>query len=505
MLSVQIIFQKKSGRDIPEANNLIKQLTGSFMQSVDDNGYRRYYLFIDSENVEEQLVNTLGSLNKVITSVYGSGLNELKIRLKLNPRNYSNEYQKIFFFTFLWELLFRITILNSEIKKPVFTFEFDSIEDKKIFEKSITRLNKPEYKLSSPFKSNEERIESIAKKAWTKNPEYIQMLKSILSIIDEEDVPILIVGESGVGKSYLAKIIHNESTRANNSFEEQNCGGLKSENLSQKLFGWKKGSFTGAISDFKGKIAKADKGTLFLDEIDRTNIEVRNSLLTFIETKKYEPIGGNTQSADVRIIYGTNKNLTELINQGKFEEDFYYRISERIIRIPPLKERRDDIGLISNNILTELNERKDSYISLDSEALEYLEDYSWPGNIRELHHYIKTVFYDCIFENDNIIKIDRLKDTPFNTLSAVKENDFETFKDLMLRFLESWDPQEGPFVNEFIHPIISKIYIDAYSTQTNKTQKKKHASDIIGLDGSRFNDSTLGKAYEKYELLVSKY
>ncbi len=506
VISTDTIPKYLEGEDLPDFKKLSKQFSsGNFFDRLDDKGNRHYYIPMLKIEEEDGLEKTLVAFLKVIKNIYDEESKNVTIRLTLNSRNNSDAILKTYFYLLLVELLACIPRYNSPNNKPQFLFVFDNDKSKIIFEKIVIRLNKPEEKILSPLKSLDERLESIAREAWTKDEKYIETLKSVLSIIDEEDVSILIMGESGVGKSRLAKIIHDESIRALKPFEELNCGGLSKEMIDQKLNGWVKGAFTGALRNHDGKIKRAEKGTLFLDEIDRTTPGVRNSILTFIDTKIYEVLGDIQYDADVRLIYGTNKDLKRLIKTGQFEEDFYNRISDRIIKIPSLKERPEDIDLIIHNSLNEFNDKKDRFISIDKDSINYLKNQSWPGNVRQLHNHLRQVYYDSLFHNENEITLERLKNTPIDNISPIREDDFELFVELMKKFLDDWGPRDTNFLKGFVFPILAKVYLDDYSPNTKSKPKHDNAMTRIGISGENYNSSLLNKSYDLFNELRKQY
>ena len=212
---------------------------------------------------------------------------------------------------------------------------------------------------------------------------------------------VLIHGESGTGKELVARAIHQNSLRANKPFIAVNCGALPESLLESELFGHTKGAFTGAVSDKKGLFSAADGGTFFLDEIGEMPVSLQVKLLRALQEHEITPLGStNPVSFDVRIIAATNKNLEEEIAQGNFREDLYYRLNVIEISLPPLRERREDIPLLTkhfiNQIAFEQNEHKKT---LSPQALSALVNHSWQGNIRELKNAIERAF---ILSNETI-------------------------------------------------------------------------------------------------------
>lgn len=208
---------------------------------------------------------------------------------------------------------------------------------------------------------------------------------------------ILLKGESGSGKTILAKAIHDWSPRAGKPFLSVSCPSLSAELLESELFGHAKGSFTGALRDYPGRISLGQEGTLLLDEIGDLPLSIQPKLLRFIQEKKYERVGENiTRNADVRLIAASNLDLGKAVSEGRFREDLYYRLNVVEIEIPPLRERKEDIEASANNMLFffgRSNHR--NYKGFSSEALAALNKYSWPGNLRELRNTIERIAIFC--------------------------------------------------------------------------------------------------------------
>ena len=204
---------------------------------------------------------------------------------------------------------------------------------------------------------------------------------------------ILITGESGTGKGAISKFIHDNSTRKDKPFVKIDCGSIPDLLFESEIFGYEKGSFTGA--DNKGKMGLAqvaDKGTLFLDEIGEVPLPMQVKLLRLVQDKEILRVGGNKPiKINPRIIAATNKDLSKMVKEGKFREDLYYRLNVIPIEIPPLRERRDDISSIALNLITKLNDKYGTNKKISMKAMEKLIDYSWPGNVRELENIIERI------------------------------------------------------------------------------------------------------------------
>ncbi len=202
------------------------------------------------------------------------------------------------------------------------------------------------------------------------------------------DASVLITGESGTGKELLAKGIHYNSARADGDFVAVNCAAIPEQLIESELFGHMKGAFTGAVRDKEGKFELADGGTLFLDEIGDLRIDLQAKILRALQERAVDRVGGTKPVAvDVRIIAATNQDLERAVKEGAFREDLYYRLSVVTIRMPPLRERKDDIVLLTDHFLKKFN--KDAAVSLDAGVRAALLRYGWPGNVRELENVIE--------------------------------------------------------------------------------------------------------------------
>ena len=204
---------------------------------------------------------------------------------------------------------------------------------------------------------------------------------------------VLILGESGVGKESVARIIHQYGPRRQNSFFVVNCSALPKELVNSELFGHVKGSFTGAVDNRKGYFEEADGGTLFLDEIAELPLESQALLLRVLQSGEYRKVGSNkVEHTDVRIVAATNVNLYEAVKRGKFREDLYFRLSAAQIRIPALRERKSDIYLLFRKFTSDFSEVNGMCkISLRPDAIRLLEGYRWPGNIRQLQGFTQAL------------------------------------------------------------------------------------------------------------------
>ncbi len=207
------------------------------------------------------------------------------------------------------------------------------------------------------------------------------------------DLTVLIVGESGVGKEAFSHIIHTLSARKHNPFIAVNCGAIPEGTIDSELFGHEKGSFTGAVDSRKGYFETVSGGTIFLDEIGEMPIGTQARLLRLLESGEYIRVGSSkVQKTDVRVITATNKDLMQLVQQGKFREDLYYRLNTVPIRVPSLRDRKEDIPLLFRKFVIDFAERyKTTPVQLDPAAMQKLTAYTWPGNVRELKNIAEQI------------------------------------------------------------------------------------------------------------------
>lgn len=207
------------------------------------------------------------------------------------------------------------------------------------------------------------------------------------------DLSVLITGESGVGKEVFSRIIHSLSARKHNQFIAINCGAIPEGTINSELFGHEKGAFTGAMGERKGYFETVDGGTIFLDEIGEMPLDTQAFLLRVLESGEFIRVGASkTLKTNVRVIAATNVNLLENVQRGKFREDLYYRLSTVPIKVPSLKERREDIHLLFRKFAYDFSEKYHTPpIQLDADAVKVLENYPWPGNIRELKNLAEQV------------------------------------------------------------------------------------------------------------------
>lgn len=220
----------------------------------------------------------------------------------------------------------------------------------------------------------------------------VQEVRSLMGQVADKDVSVLITGQSGTGKEVVARNLHYNSHRRDEPFVPVNCGAIPAELLESELFGHEKGAFTGAITARSGRFELAEGGTLFLDEIGDMPLNMQVKILRVLQEKSYERVGGTkTIPTDVRIIAATHKNLENMIEEGTFREDLYYRLNVFPIEMPALKDREEDIPLLINELISRMETEKRGSIRFNSAAILSLCRHEWPGNVRELANLVERL------------------------------------------------------------------------------------------------------------------
>ncbi|MFQ3573473.1 MAG: sigma-54 dependent transcriptional regulator [Thermodesulfovibrionales bacterium] len=274
------------------------------------------------------------------------------------------------------------------LTKPVNTEELLTVIREAIEKQRLIEENKA---LRSLIK-DKNRFQNIIGKS-----KVMQDLFNMISIVSKSSSNVLIMGESGTGKELVAKAIHYESNRADKPFIPIDCAALPEEIIESELFGHEKGAFTGAYEKKIGQIELANGGTVFLDEISELPLLLQKKFLRFLQEKDIMRVGGNKRiNVDVRVVAATNKDLQEEVNKGNFREDLFYRLNVVTLRIPPLRDRKDDISLLVEHFLDKYNKANNKHITtLDSDVMEAFMEYSWKGNVRELENAIERAVVLC--------------------------------------------------------------------------------------------------------------
>jgi DNA-binding NtrC family response regulator len=281
--------------------------------------------------------------------------------------------------------------------------------------------------------------------------------------VSNSDSTIMITGESGTGKELVAKAIHNLSARKSNELVSVNCGAIPSELLESELFGHVRGAFTGAISDRKGRFEMADKGSIFLDEIGDMPLLLQVKLLRVLQSREIERVGGRgVIPIDTRIITATHRNLEASVSEGNFREDLFYRLNVIPVKLPSLRERKEDIPLLISYFLSRfISADGRNNIELDDDVLETLINYSWPGNVRELENVIERL---VILKGGNIVK---MNDLPSKFLDE-KSSNIDPYSELITL------PENGIDLKATLSDIENSLILQALTvTEGNKNRASK--------------------------------
>lgn len=319
-----------------------------------------------------------------------------------------------------------------------------------------------------------------------KSPLMLKVFKDI-GRVASKDITVLITGESGTGKELVAKAVHYNSRRSINPFMAINVSSIPKELLESELFGYKKGAFTGAAKDKIGKIASANGGTLFLDEISEMGTELQAKLLRFLQENEFSPLGSNeTVKADVRIIGATNKNLSDAISKGLFREDLYFRFNVVQIKMPPLRDRKEDIPLLAKHFLREaIDKLETGEKEISKDAVAALLKYDWPGNVRELENIIKRA---CVLSAGTVIE---KKDFPIEENNSYSVKDF--LEEKLKRYLKDMSKITNCNLYDTVLSEVEKALISIVLRETNKNQLK--TSKILGI-----NRNTLRAKIKEYKI-----
>ncbi len=268
---------------------------------------------------------------------------------------------------------------------------------------------------------------------------------------------ILILGESGTGKGLIAEMVHSNSPRRDNPFISINCSAIPEGLLESELFGYKKGAFTGAVADKLGMIAIANNGTLFLDEIGDMPVSLQAKILKVIETGELQPLGDTKKKqVDVRIISATNVDIEQRIKEGRFREDLYWRLNVIEIKIPPLRERKDDVEVIAKHFIQRFNEEhKKNIKGFDNAAMASLIAYSWPGNVREVKNIVERA---VVLAEGEYITVDNLPE-------KIKQKSEQSVETSPLKV----------YLGDYEKSLLMKVY-------QNHNKNKEETAKALGID-----------------------
>lgn len=326
-----------------------------------------------------------------------------------------------------------------------------------------------------------------------------EIYKTIGRIVDQ-NISVLIQGESGTGKELIAKVIHVQSNRKQSPFLAVNCSAIPENLLESELFGHTKGAFTGATQNKIGYFEKANQGTLFLDEIGDMPIDLQTKILRVLQENEIQKLG-DTKSIpiDVRLISATNRNLEQLVKKGLFREDLFFRLNVVPISLPPLRERKSDIAILTKYFLEKFHHMYDVELkSITDDAMKYISSLDWPGNIRELENTLKrivilnpegTITKDHILEQSTSSKIEK-------TLSSSLEDIETLIYSALENYLSKFELTYEKDLYKKILPLIEKPLIEIVLKSTNSNQLK--SSETLGI-----NRNTLRKKIKDLKIKIN--
>ena len=331
----------------------------------------------------------------------------------------------------------------------------------------------------------------------------MQDVYRVLARLTQSDLTVLITGESGTGKELVARALHDYGQRRAGPFVAINMAAIPRELIESELFGHEKGAFTGAQSRNIGRFEQAQGGTLFLDEIGDMPMEAQTRLLRVLQEGEYTTVGGRTAiKTDVRIVAATNRNLQNQIAQGLFREDLYYRLNVVPLRLPPLRERMEDIPDLVRHFLSKSDGENMTVKNLDVDALDVLIRYNWPGNIRELENLVKRL--DALYGHDaisaDIVETEIFKNADIDnaTIDRSSLDLGETVEQYLTQYIASFGNElPPPGLHQRILEIVEPPLISAALTATRGNQFK--AAELLGI-----NRNTLRKKITTYDLQVIK-
>ena len=324
------------------------------------------------------------------------------------------------------------------------------------------------------------------------NSKAIACINEMIDQVADTNASVLILGDSGTGKEVIARNIHAQSSRANKPFVPINCGAIPADLLESELFGHEKGAFTGAISSRQGRFELAEGGVIFLDEIGDMPLPMQVKLLRVLQERCYEKVGSNKSiKTDVRVIAATHRRLEDLITEGKFREDLFYRLNVFPIEVPSLSERVEDMPVLINEMIARIERENRGSVRLSKKATAMLQHYSWPGNVRELANLIERL---AILHPRGVVDT---KDLPSKYQTKCEgelqdhESDFDFNGDIPLSNIEEF-PMEGLNMKEYITNIEISL-IEQALTKTNNVVAR--AANML-----KMRRTTLVEKMRKYEI-----
>ncbi len=418
--------------------------------------------------------------NNVYKDIVGKQIEELPNPLKnivtTMLDDYSNLQSPKVFTMNGYKYIINIKSIVAEQKHFGFVVYLHNVTSEDILESKLLQFMERENMLTNELytlQKNETTVKNIVS-----NSKAMERIMEVVCKIAEFDTNVLILGETGVGKSLVAKTIHQLSKRAKYPLIEVNCGSIPENLLESELFGYLPGSFTGANKSGKrGLIECAEGGTLFLDEIAELPMRLQVKLLDAIQNRRIKKIGANELiPVDIRLITATNKDLSEMVNNGAFREDLYYRINVMPIHIPPLRERKEDIPALMKIIIEKLGAKCSQAKAISPEAKKYLLAYDWPGNVRELENVLERAF---ITSTDTIIHKDDLPEYIIDIQKKIKP-----------KLLEDNIIIKAPMPLKLAREIMEKKLFKLAFEQVNSTVQ---VGQVLGID-----QSTASRKIKKY-------
>lgn len=380
-----------------------EDLLVSFKEILEDEGYK-----VDVE------VNPLKAIELVKNNDYDLIISDLKMP-KLSGSDFLKEIRKFNSIVSFIILTAYGTVYNAVdcmkngafdyISKPI---DFNNNKIWKLIENAVNKTKLLKESIQYKIYLNQIKSKNIANQIITVNPIMEELIEYSLKIANF-DFTVLIYGESGTGKELFARTIHESSNRKDKPFLPINCATISKDVMESEFFGAKKGVYTGADTDRIGILEMADGGTVFLDEISELPLDLQAKFLRFLQDKEVRKIGDVvSKKVDVRVIAATNRDLKELVKEGKFREDLYFRLEGIKIEIPPLRERKDDIPILAYHFLEEFNKKYNTDIKgFSKEALEALINYKWEGNVRQLQNVVNEACIISLSKNQ-IVEVNHL-------------------------------------------------------------------------------------------------
>lgn len=416
-----------------QLNDIVRSRENEFYEIL--NAIRNYFAVINKDGV---IVEVMGNFNKLYDfnndDVIGRTIYEMEERKIFNPSVAIRAFK-----SGKPETMLQLTHANKYLVCTALPIKDTKNEVLKVICYTTDEILKNEYnKLSDTYKALNIDLSCSPRNKNTSpniigNSDAINKVISTVNKISIFDTNVLFTGNSGVGKTIFARLTHAKSNRRNGPFIEINCGAIPENLLESELFGYEKGSFTGANKEGKmGLIELAKSGTLFLDEIGDLSLHMQVKLLKAIQEKRITRVGGTESiTVDFRLISATSKNLKKMVKNGEFREELFYRINVITINIPNLNERREDIHLLCKHFLEKFNNKYGLNKILSKTALDYLTKYNWPGNIRELENTIEML---VLTTEDNMILEEHLPiDIKSGTID-ITDKEIKTLKNILEKF-----------------------------------------------------------------------